>query len=152
MEGYNIVLVYPEIPNNTGNIGRLCVGTNSRLHLVHPLGFKIDDSRVKRAGLDYWPQLDLVHHDDISAVMSAVEDPSQIIMMSSGGEQSVYKRSIKQGDWIFFGAESVGLPKDLMSQHAAQVYTIPFPGEIRSFNLGNAVSMVLGEAIRQATI
>ena len=148
--GFNIVLVEPEIPNNTGNIGRLCVGTHSRLHLVHPLGFEISDSRVKRAGLDYWPQLDLSHHDSLNDVLELVKEEENVFFFSSQAERSLYSAVIKAGDWLIFGKESVGLPKELLHKNLNRALRIPFPGEVRSFNLSNAVSMVLGEGMRQA--
>lgn len=147
---FNIVLVEPEIPNNTGNIGRLCVGTHSSLHLVHPLGFEITDSRVKRAGLDYWPQLELSHHDSFNDVLELVKEGENVFFFSSQGERSLYSAQIKSGDWLVFGKESVGLPKELVKKNLHRALRIPFPGEVRSFNLSNAVSMVLGEAMRQA--
>jgi tRNA (cytidine/uridine-2'-O-)-methyltransferase len=149
-KGFNIVLVEPEIPNNTGNIGRLCVGTHSRLHLVHPLGFEISDSRVKRAGLDYWPQLDLSHHESLTHVLDCVAEGERVFFLSSHAEHSLYGAVIKPGDWLVFGKESVGLPKELVEQNIHRALRIPFPGEVRSFNLSNAVSMVLGEGMRQA--
>lgn len=147
---FNIVLVEPEIPNNTGNIGRLCVGTHSRLHLVHPLGFEINDSRVKRAGLDYWPQLDLSHHESLTDVLQKVKKGECVFFFSSQAERSLYSATINEGDWLVFGKESVGLPRELVESNLHRALRIPFPGEVRSFNLSNAVSMVLGEGMRQA--
>lgn len=143
------MLVEPEIPNNTGNIGRLCVGTFSRLHLVHPLGFEIDDSRVKRAGLDYWPKLDLTHYDSLDEIMDIIPAGQNVYFLSSHAKTSLYAASLNTGDWLVFGKESVGLPRDLVKDNIDRSLRIPFPGEIRSFNLSNAVSMVLGEGLRQ---
>ncbi|MCL4141810.1 UNVERIFIED_CONTAM: hypothetical protein GTU68_001836 [Idotea baltica] len=150
MPFFNIVLVEPEIPNNTGNIGRLCVGTSSHLHLVHPLGFEISDSRVKRAGLDYWPQLKLTHHDSLSEALQGVGEEESVYFLSSHAKHSLYSAVFNPGDWLVFGKESVGLPKGLVNENVDRALRIPFPGEVRSFNLSNAVSMVLGEGMRQA--
>lgn len=150
IKGFNVVLVEPEIPNNTGNIGRLCVATESILHLVHPLGFKIDDSRVRRAGLDYWPDLDLKEYGSIDELRQSMNRSGAVHLMSSHGIQSVYKRSIKRGDWLVFGRESIGLPKELKDMFPYDIVKIPFTGKVRSFNLSNAVAMVLGEGMRQS--
>jgi len=144
----NVVLVEPEIPNNTGNIGRLCVGTESRLHLVHPLGFKITDANVRRAGLDYWPHLNLYQYDNIGDWLAGVPDHSRIFLFSAKSEKSYYENDFRDGDWLVFGKESVGLSEDVMSKFPNHL-KIPKSPLVRSFNLANAVAFVLGEARRQ---
>lgn len=146
---FNIVLIEPQIPNNTGNIGRLCVATKSRLHLVHPLGFEITDKRVKRAGLDYWPDLELVHHQTFEDWTKQISDWSRVFFFSANAEQSFYKISLQEGDWLVFGKEATGLSNEIKQQFEKHLVTIPFPGKVRSFNLANAVAMVLGEGMRQ---
>lgn len=146
---FNIVLVEPQIPNNTGNIGRLCVATKSRLHLIHPLGFEITDSRVKRAGLDYWPDLEICHHDNFKAWIETIEPTANIYFFSARAEKSFYKTELKNGDYLIFGKEAEGLNEEIIKQFKEHLVTIPFPGKVRSFNLANAVAMVLGEGMRQ---
>lgn len=144
----NIVLVEPEIPNNTGNIGRLCVGTESRLHLIHPFGFKITDTSVKRAGLDYWVHLDWKEYQNVAEWKAQVADESRVFLMSSHAEKSYLNAEFQDGDWLVFGKESVGLSKlvlDLFPNHLK----IPISPLVRSFNLANACAFVIGEAKRQ---
>ncbi|MGY5353867.1 tRNA (cytidine(34)-2'-O)-methyltransferase [Wenyingzhuangia sp. IMCC45467] len=145
----NIVLVHPQIPNNTGNIGRLCVGCNAKLHLVKPLGFEITDTRVKRAGLDYWKDLDLTIHESLNDLLKLINNKERMFLLSARASTSIYQTNFEEGDWLFFGKEAEGLPIEIQEKYANQLRTIPFPGPIRSFNLGNAVAMVLGESIRQ---
>lgn len=146
---FNIVLVNPQIPNNTGNIGRLCVGSLSRLHLVKPLGFEITDSRVKRAGLDYWGDLDLNYHDSFKELLVTIPDISRVFFFTTRAEKVYYDVDFKEGDWLVFGRESDGLPQEIVDTYLDQCIKIPFPGSVRSFNLGNAVAMALGEGLRQ---
>ncbi len=149
---FNIVLVEPQIPNNTGNIGRLGVATKSRLHLIHPLGFEITDTRVKRAGLDYWPDLELVNHVTFEDWYNSVEDKTRIFFFSARAEQSFYKVDLQEGDYLVFGKEAEGLSAEITERFKEQLVTIPFPGKVRSFNLANAVAMVLGEGMRQLSL
>ena len=149
MHNFNIVLVHPQIPNNTGNIGRTCVAMNSRLHLIEPLGFEITDQRVKRAGLDYWPELDWQTHASFDQWYDAVEDKSRVFFFSARAESSFYKTELRKGDWLVFGKEAEGLGAELLDRFTDQLVKIPFPGKVRSFNLSNAVAMSLGEGIRQ---
>lgn len=146
---FNIVLVEPQIPNNTGNIGRLCVATKSRLHLIAPLGFEITDSRVKRAGLDYWKDLEICYHDSFQNWYETVEDPSRVFFFTARTDQSFYKLDLKEGDYLVFGKEAEGLSDEITQKFASQLYTIPFPGKVRSFNLANAVAIGVMEGIRQ---
>jgi tRNA (cytidine/uridine-2'-O-)-methyltransferase len=146
----NIVLIEPEIPNNTGNIGRLCVGTESRLHLVHPFGFKITDTSVKRAGLDYWVHLDWKEYPNVAEWLEQVPDQSRVFLMSSHAQRSYLENEFRDGDWLVFGKESVGLsPKVLALFPKDQHLKIPISPLVRSFNLANACAFVIGEAKRQ---
>lgn len=146
---FNIVLVNPEIPNNTGNIGRLCVGSESRLHIVKPMGFEITDSRVKRAGLDYWPDLDLTIHENFDALLEKVENPERMFFFTTKADRAYYKVDFQEGDWFIFGKESKGLDPEIVEGYQSQLVKIPFGGKVRSFNLSNAVAMALGEGMRQ---
>lgn len=145
----NVVLVHPQIPNNTGNIGRLCVGCNTRLHLVKPLGFEITDTKVKRAGLDYWKDLDITIHESFEDLLQIIPNKERMFLLSAKAEKSMYQTVFEQGDWLLFGKEAQGLSVELQEEYKKGLITIPFPGPIRSFNLGNAVAMVLGECLRQ---
>ena len=144
----NIVLVEPEIPNNTGNIGRLCVGTESRLHLVHPFGFVINDKNLKRSGLDYWVHLDVTEYANVEEWIASIPDPSRVFLMSSHAEKSYLENDFQDGDWLVFGKESVGLSKEVLNQFENHL-TIPMSKLIRSFNIANSVAFVIGEAKRQ---
>lgn len=147
----NIVLVEPEIPNNTGNIGRLCVGTESRLHLVHPFGFVISDANLKRSGLDYWVHLDVTEYQNIDEWISQIRDKSRVFLMSSHAEKSIYEADFQDGDWLVFGKESKGLNEEVLAQFENHL-TIPMSNLIRSFNIANSVAFVVGEAKRQINI
>ena len=144
----NIVLIEPEIPNNTGNIGRLCVGTESRLHLVHPFGFVINDKNLKRSGLDYWVHLNVTEYQNTTDWMRAIPDKSRVFLMSSHASNSIYDANFKDEDWLVFGKESVGLSADILSEFQNHL-TIPMSTLIRSFNIANSVAFVVGEAKRQ---
>ncbi len=144
----NIVLVEPEIPNNTGNIGRLCVGTQSRLHLIHPFGFEINDKNLKRSGLDYWVHLDVTQYQNVAEWMAIIPDSSRVFLMSSHAETSIYDASFQEGDWLVFGKESVGLSASVLALFDNHL-TIPMSNLIRSYNIANSVAFVVGEAKRQ---
>lgn len=144
----NIVLVEPEIPNNTGNIGRLCVGTESRLHLVHPFGFVINDKNLKRSGLDYWVHLDVTEYKNVGEWMSQIPDKSRVFLMSSHASTSIYDAKFQDGDWLVFGKESVGLSAEVLALFENHL-TIPMSNLIRSYNIANSVAFVVGEARRQ---
>lgn len=148
---FNVVLVEPEIPNNTGSIGRLCVGCKSKLHLIEPMGFEITDSRVRRAGLDYWPDLEVQTHSSLADCLEQAKDPSRVFLFTSGAPKPYYEVNFQAGDWLVFGKESVGLSDEILANFPDQVVGIPFPGKVRSFNLSNAVAMALGEGLRQLT-
>ena len=148
---FNVVLVHPEIPANTGNIGRTCVGYNSYLHLVKPLGFKINDRQLKRAGLDYWPDLKYKtypHWKDIQPYFQT----KRVFYLSTKGKKHLYQGVFKRGDWFVFGSESQGLAHFLPPVTQETVLKIPFPGPIRSLNLANAVSITVFEAYRQVVL
>lgn len=145
---FHIVLYQPEIPQNTGNIGRLCVGTGATLHLIRPLRFMLDEKSLRRAGLDYWNELRLVVHDDISEIYAAFP-ASRIFLCTTKTERDYTQVSYQPGDVFVFGPESRGLPESLLNQHPAQCITIPMTSEIRSLNLANSVGIVLYEAVRQ---
>jgi len=147
----NIVLVEPEIPNNTGNIGRLCVGTESRLHLIHPLGFLIDDKNLKRSGLDYWVHLDVTEYANVEEWINVIPDQSRVFLMSSHAEKSYLEIDFQDGDWLVFGKESVGLSKEVLDQFDHHL-KIPMSDLIRSFNIANSVAFVVGEAKRQINL
>lgn len=144
----NIVLVEPEIPNNTGNIGRLCVGTESRLHLIHPFGFEITDKNLKRSGLDYWVHLDWYQYQNVAEWKAQIPDLSRVFLMSSHAEKSYLEADFQDGDWLVFGKESVGLSQDVLQQFENHL-TIPMSDKIRSYNIANSVAFVVGEAKRQ---
>lgn len=144
----NIVLVEPEIPNNTGNIGRLSVGTESRLHLIHPFGFVINDKNLKRSGLDYWVHLDVTEYQNVDEWMLKIKDRSRVFLMSSHAEKSIYEAEFQDEDWLVFGKESVGLSKEFLALFENHL-TIPMSNLIRSYNIANSVAFVVGEAKRQ---
>jgi tRNA (cytidine/uridine-2'-O-)-methyltransferase len=147
----NIVLVEPEIPNNTGNIGRLCVGTNSRLHLIKPYGFEITDKNLKRSGLDYWVHLDWKEYETVDEWMAQITDKSRVFLTSSRATKSMYEIEFQDGDWLVFGKESVGLSEEFLNQFENHL-KIPMSNLIRSYNIANSVAFVVGEAKRQIAI
>ena len=149
MADFAIVLMRPEIPHNTGAIGRLCVGLGVPLHLIRPLGFHLDDKSVARAGLDYWPYLDLHIHDTWEEFLKK-ERPKHLYFLSTHGEKSLYDCKFEKGDFLVFGNESSGLPKPFYETYKQDLFKIPMPGEhARSINLANAVSIAAYECYRQ---
>ena len=145
----HIVLLEPEIPNNTGNIGRLSLATGATLHLIKPFGFELDDKRVKRAGLDYWKYVDLVIYDSADAFFKVHAD-KLMAFLSSHGSKPYWDIPYTDDLFLIFGKESVGLPKALLEAHVEQLYKIPIhSAHIRSINLANAVSVVVYEGLRQ---
>ena len=147
----NVVLVEPEIPNNTGNIGRLCVGTECKLHLIHPFGFVINDKNLKRSGLDYWVHLDVTEYQNVAEWKAQIKDISRVFLMSSHATQSIYEVDYQDGDWLVFGKESVGLSPEVLAQFEHHL-KIPMSNLIRSFNVANSVALVVGEAKRQLAV
>lgn len=142
----HIALVEPEIGPNAGSVGRLCLALGARLHLVHPLGFQTDEKAVRRAGLDYWHQVDVVEHADLAAFLAWAEG-RKLWMFSSHGARPYSSAPYAAGDVLVFGRESVGLPRDLLRARGA--LRIPMPGPVRSINLSNAVSIVAWTALQR---
>ncbi len=141
--GFNIVLIEPEIPNNTGNIGRPCLASGSRLHLVKPFGFKIDDSRLKRAGLDYWQHLEVLTYQNTDEFFSKNKD-AKMCFLSSKATQNYTQIEYSDTMFLVFGKESVGLSKSITAKNANKLFKIPMYSEhVRSLNLANAVSIVV---------
>lgn len=148
---FNIVLLKPEIPHNTGAIGRLCVGLDCPLHLIRPLGFHLSDEHIRRAGLDYWEHLDVTAHNSWQDFLKSVAPPN-ICFFSTKGGKSLYEYRYRENDALVFGNESQGLPRDIHKKYADQLFKIPMPGEhARSINLANAVAIAAYEVYRQIT-
>jgi tRNA (cytidine/uridine-2'-O-)-methyltransferase len=145
---FNVVLVEPEIPPNTGNIGRLCLATGSTLHLVKPLGFSIDDRTLKRAGLDYWKEVDVRLWDSFGELWQSRETTARFFFLTTKSKRVYYDVSFLAGDFLVFGRETKGLPEPLLAAHPGDLLTIPMQGT-RSLNLATAVGIVLFEAMRQ---
>lgn len=144
----NIVLLEPEMPANTGNIGRTCVATNTKLHLIEPLGFKLNEKMVKRAGLDYWDKLDVVVYSDYQDFLN--KNPGAKIYMATTKAQKVYSEVSYEPDcYLMFGKESAGIPEEILLKNQESCVRIPMWGDIRSLNLSNSVSILLYEALRQ---
>ena len=145
---FKVALIEPEIPSNTGNIGRTCVATNSELALIGPLGFQITDKNLKRAGLDYWPYLKYKYYKNLKEWESR-EELARAWFFSVKGKHSLYDCPIQIGDILVFGKETKGLDQELISRFKKQTVCIPFTGKVRSLNLSNAVAIALFEALRQ---
>ena len=144
----NIVLLEPEMPANTGNIGRTCVATNSRLHLIEPLGFKLNEKMLKRAGLDYWDKLDVTVYSDYQDFLD--KNPGAKIYMATTKGRHVYSDVSYEPDcFIMFGKESAGIPEEILHENKENSIRIPMNPSIRSLNLSNSVAIVLYEALRQ---
>ncbi len=147
----NIVLIHPEIPNNTGNIGRLCLGAGCNLHLVKPFGFEINDTRLKRAGLDYWQHLSVFYYDSIDDFFEKNKEV-RMVFFSSHGTKDHWNVPFEKNLFLVFGKESSGLPTSITESYPNKLYKIPlFSKHIRSLNLANAVGIVTYEGIRQLT-
>ena len=146
---FNVVLLNPQIPPNTGNIGRICVNTNSRLHLIKPLGFDIDEKSVKRAGLDYWKKLDLVVWDSLDDFLKENNNFDRFFFATTKSKRPYFEVEYKNGDFLIFGSETKGLPMELMQKNWENAITIPMCKNGRSLNLAVSVGIVLYEAIRQ---
>ena len=146
----NIVYVNPEIPPNTGNIARTCAATDTKLHLVKPLGFSIDDKQVKRAGLDYWPYVKLEVHDSLDSFMEKYGKERLWLATTKGGR--IYTEpEYRDEDMFIFGKETAGLPRDFIAEHEDTAIRIPMSADtrLRSFNLANSANIILFEALRQ---
>jgi tRNA (cytidine/uridine-2'-O-)-methyltransferase len=151
---FHVVLVEPEIPPNTGNIARLCAATCCPLHLVEPLGFSIDAHAVRRAGLDYWPLVEVRTHPSLTAAEAAIREQAaaqepRFWLLSGKATRSYLDVQLRRGDSFVFGKESVGLPEQLLREHPDRALGIPTLGPVRSLNLANTVAIVLYEALRQ---
>ncbi len=146
---FNIVLVEPEIPQNTGNISRTCAATHSVLHLVRPLGFEISDKTLKRAGLDYWQYLDVRYYDSFDELYQKYKDKGNFYFLSTKGKIIHSDAKFKDGDFLVFGKESHGLPEPLLKEHYDTTLRIPMWQDLRSLNLSNSVAITLYEALRQ---
>jgi tRNA (cytidine/uridine-2'-O-)-methyltransferase len=148
----NVVLFRPEIPQNTGNLGRLCVATGSRLHLVRPLGFSLEERHLRRAGLDYWRHLDLSVHDDWDAFLAA-NPGADPLFFSTKAERTLWACPYPAGAFLVFGGESRGLPPEFHQRHGGRMVRIPMPGEHhRSLNLANAVAVAVYEGLRRRSM
>lgn len=144
----NIVLHEPEIPANTGNIGRTCVAAGARLHLIEPLGFRLTEKALKRAGMDYWDRLDVTRYVDFNDFLE--KNPGAKIYMATTKAKHVYTEvHYEDGCYIMFGKESAGIPEEILVEHGQDCIRIPMMGDIRSLNLGNSVAVILYEALRQ---
>ena len=144
----NIVLIEPEIPNNTGNIGRLALGSGSKLHIVKPLGFEINDTRLKRAGLDYWKHLSVTYYENTEEFFS-INHNKPMAFLSSHGLKNHWDIPFENNMFLIFGKESVGLPKHITETYKDKLYRIPlFNKHIRSLNLANAVGITIYEGLR----
>ena len=144
---FNVVLVEPEIPPNTGNVGRLCLATKSTLHLVKPLGFSLDDRQLKRAGLDYWEEVDLKVWDSLEELLKS-DAANRHFFLTTKTKRAYWSVKFRPGDFLIFGRETKGLPEELLAAQAKDCITIPMAGT-RSLNLATSVGIVLYEAIRQ---
>lgn len=149
MQNFNIVLIEPEIPPNTGNVARLCAAAGARLHLVGRLGFSIEDRHLKRAGLDYWDKVDVVRWESFNQLQRN-HPAGRYWYLTTKVSRSCYEPGLyKTGDFLVFGKETAGLPQQLLDENRASCLTIPMPGNVRSLNLSNAVAVVLYEGLRQ---
>jgi tRNA (cytidine/uridine-2'-O-)-methyltransferase len=145
---FNVVLIEPEIPPNTGNAGRLCLATRSRLHLVKPLGFSLDDRQLKRAGLDYWDEIDVRIWDSFRELQRTQASAARYFFLTTKSRRPYYQVDFVPGDFLVFGRETRGLPESLLAKNRDSCLTIPMHGT-RSLNLATAVAIVLFEAVRQ---
>lgn len=145
---FDIVLVEPEIPQNTGNIARTCAATGCRLHLVRPLGFEVDDKHLKRAGLDYWSDVEIFYYDCIEEIFAAFPS-SRFWFFTTKGQKRHSDAKFAEGDFLVFGKETKGLPEELLKGRRESCLRIPMIGETRSLNLSNSVAIAVYEGLRQ---
>ena len=146
---FHVVLIEPEIPPNTGNIGRLCLATGATLHLVKPLGFSLDDKTLKRAGLDYWRDVKVVLWDSFADLRAAQPPAARYFFLTTKAVRAYWDAQFRDGDFLVFGRETKGLPEPLLAANAAHTLTIPMRPATRSLNLATSVGIVLFEAMRQ---
>lgn len=147
MARINIVMVEPEIPQNTGNVARTCAATGARLHLVGPMGFKVDDKKLKRAGLDYWHFLDITYYDTLNDFLS--KNSGQFYFFTTKGRKAHSEVTYSDNTYLFFGKETKGLPEELLIKHPESCLRIPMANDIRSLNLSNSVAIAVYEVLRQ---
>lgn len=148
--GLHVVLVEPEIPQNTGSIGRLCLATGSTLHLVEPLGFEITDAKLKRAGLDYWEHLKILRHPSLDDFLEVLPKKAPRVFFSKKAGLTLFEWRFQPGTYLIFGKETAGLPDSVINAYPAETTRIPmYDARVRSLNLSNAVSIAVYEAIRQ---
>lgn len=146
---FHIVLVHPQIPNNTGAIGRLCVNTGSSLHLIKPIGFDIDEKAVRRAGLDYWHKIDLHVWESIDDFLEAHPVRDRFFFATTKTDRPYFEVAFQEGDYLFFGSETAGIPSEILEAHPNQTMTIPMTKEGRSLNLAISSGIIVYEAIKQ---
>ena len=146
---FNLVLVNPQIPNNTGAIGRLCVNAGASLHIIKPIAFDIDEKAVRRAGLDYWDKLDLHVWESIEDFFKNNEIGDNAYFATTKTDKPYFEATFKDGDFIFFGSETAGIPQEILERYKSQNITIPMTKEGRSLNLAISAGIVLYDAIRQ---
>ena len=145
---FHVVLLEPEIPANTGNIGRTCVATGSSLHLIRPLGFSLDEKHLRRAGLDYWKDLDCTVYDDFADFLR--KNPgARLFFLTTKARRAYTEAAFAPDDYLVFGKESAGIPEEILVEHEEQCLRIPMVADNRSLNLSNSVAVVLYEALRQ---
>ena len=154
MEGvgpaFHVVLVQPEIPPNTGSVGRLCLATGARLHLVGPLGFSVDHRAVRRAGLDYWERVDCITWESVESFSAALPPNARLYFLTTKGKRSYWDAQFKRGDWLVFGCETRGLPESILKENKDSLWRIPMQEDgTRSLNLATSVAIVLYEGLRQ---
>jgi tRNA (cytidine/uridine-2'-O-)-methyltransferase len=148
----HVVLIQPEIPPNTGNIGRLCLATGAHLHLVKPLGFSLDDRALKRAGLDYWKEVTVTVWESFGELQAAQEVGRRYFFLTTKTRTAYWDVGFEDGDFLVFGRETRGLPESLLAENAERCLTIPMSEQTRSLNLATAVGIVLFEAVRQGQL
>ncbi len=146
---FNLVLVNPQIPNNTGAIGRLCVNAGAALHIIKPIAFDIDEKAVRRAGLDYWHKLDLHIWENLDDFFANNEITNNAYFATTKTDKPYFDAQFKEGNYIFFGSETAGIPENILNRYKDQNITIPMTKEGRSLNLAISTGIVLYEAIKQ---
>lgn len=149
---FNIVLVEPEIPANTGSIARTCLAAGAHLHLVKPLGFSLDDRQLKRAGMDYWHEVRVSTWDSLDALLASPDLSARRFFLTTKCERAYYEEAFQPGDWFFFGRETKGLPEALLAENRGRLLTIPMARGTRSLNLAVSAGIVLFDALRQIRV
>ncbi len=151
--GLNVVLVEPEIPQNTGSIGRLCLATGSTLHLVEPLGFEITDAHLRRAGLDYWEHLSVLRYPSVEAFLASIPKDAPMVFLSKKVERTLFEHRFVPGTYLIFGKETKGLPEWILDRYKNESFRLPIYDErVRSLNLSQVVAVSVYEAVRQLSL